>query len=357
MPNFQLADWLISPDEMLRQDEELTRIKASLGEGGLDLLANNAQGTEDAEAEDLAPVDSTQEVAAKVQYLYGLDLGHGRVNWKAKPTHPDDPKSDLINKDSGYVVRKTSQGVNYPWEMHSVIVRSPHIMTILREILSDYPGISPAVDHLTLDRPFKPMLHHWGDFCQAVEQSDDFTKQHVEGFVIFLKEELAPYFEVLKNADAHGIIEHQNLWTIFPPHQLVWTDLKQHHSIGEVEQTTLDQFTGNFVVSYKQTVWDGFELKDKSGAVGIPSFTGTRPIAGLKAIPFLRKPDAADIEKAVLDRGRKFLSLLGCHYREYLGIGGFERPNDMLERPQIEWQAVRRDHNNTAKPLCLCFVF
>uniref|UniRef100_A0A8H7N572 Uncharacterized protein n=1 Tax=Bionectria ochroleuca TaxID=29856 RepID=A0A8H7N572_BIOOC len=122
--------------------------------------------------------------------------------------------------------------------MHSVIVRSPHIMKILRQILSDYPGVSPAVDHLTLDKPFEPMFHHWDDFCQAVEQSDDFTKQHVEGFVMFLKEELAPYFEVLNNADAHGIIEHQNLWTIFAPHQLVWTDLKQHHSIGEVEQAS-----------------------------------------------------------------------------------------------------------------------
>ncbi|CAG9940105.1 unnamed protein product [Clonostachys rosea f. rosea IK726] len=289
MPNFQHADWLINDDEMLWHDEELTRIKASLGESGIDLSANNAQGTEDAEAEDPAPADSTQEVAAKVQYLYGDDLGHGRVNWKNKPTHPDGPKSDLINKDSG-----------------------PHIMKILRQILSDYPGVSPAVDHLTLDKPFEPMFHHWDDFCQAVEQSDDFTKQHVEGFVMFLKEELAPYFEVLNNADAHGIIEHQNLWTIFAPHQLVWTDLKQHHSIGEVEQAKSDRFTGDFVVSYKQTVWDGFELKAKSGAVGIPSFTGTRAIAGLQAIPFLRKPDAADIEKVVLDRGRKFLGLLGC---------------------------------------------
>jgi hypothetical protein len=347
MPNFQHADWLINDDEMLWHDEELTRIKASLGESGIDLSANNAQGTEDAEAEDPAPADSTQEVAAKVQCLYGDDLGHGRVNWKNKPTHPDGPKSDLINKDSGYVVRKTSQGVNHPWEMHSVIVRSPHIMKILRQILSDYPGVSPAVDHLTLDKPFEPMFHHWDDFCQAVEQSDDFTKQHVEGFVMFLKEELAPYFEVLNNADAHGIIEHQNLWTIFAPHQLVWTDLKQHHSIGEVEQAKSDRFTGDFVVSYKQTVWDGFELKAKSGAVGIPSFTGTRAIAGLQAIPFLRKPDAADIEKVVLDRGRKFLGLLGCHYREYLGFGAFERPNEMVERPRIEWEAVRRDRNNT----------
>ncbi|CAH0052382.1 unnamed protein product [Clonostachys solani] len=340
-PPTSIPERLLTPDEMLPPGEEWApKSKTYLGEGGTDRPATNAKGTVDDEAEDPAPAGNTQEVAAKVQYLYGDDLGHGRVSWKAKPTHPDDPKSDLINKDSGYVVRKISQGVNHPWEMHSVIVRRPHIMKILRQILSDYPGVSPVVDHLKLDSPFKPMFHHWDDFCQAVEQSDDFTKQHVEGFVALLKEELAPYFEALENADSHNIIEHQNLWTIFAPHQLVWTDLKQHHSIGELMRTDLDPVTGAFFVVYNQTAWDGFTLTSESGVVRIPAFTGTSAITGLAAVPLLRKPDAGDITKVVLDRGRKFLGLLGCHYREYLGFGSSEWRADMLGRPQVEWEAV-----------------
>lgn len=282
----------------------------------------NSMVTEDDTTDNGGAVpNDSQYASVRIQVLYGLELPHGRIDWKREPMHPDKPAQELIDQEAGYVVRKTTNGVDSPWQVHSIIVRSPHIMKVLRDVLADYPGISPEVDSLTLSSPFEPIFHRWTDLCQAIDASDQLTKDHIKGFAELLEDELGIFFQVLRDADMHGIIDHKNLWTVFVPNELVWWDNKQHHSIGRVLQTITHKMTGDFIVSCQQTVWDGFQLKAKTESLKIPAFSGTCPIAKLNIVPLSRQPDADQIKAIVLNRGRKFLGLLGCHYREYLGFG------------------------------------
>ncbi|KAI1087279.1 P-loop containing nucleoside triphosphate hydrolase protein [Rostrohypoxylon terebratum] len=254
----------------------------------------------------------------RVQELYGQETSED-IDWQDTPHYPgkDTPKSP---SDIGLVVRKVSRGPQSPWKIHSIIVRSPQVMSILQATLEGYPGISLALDELTLISPFRPILHRWGKFCQEINSTDSLIKDHTSGFTKIVEEELAPYRKILSEANDHGVIEHGNLWIIFVPGEFVWWMLKQNHCIGKVIETQTDS-NSNFVIKYEQKVWNGFSLENEVGILCISPFTGTRPITELTAIPLLRKPDVEDVRVEALERGKKFLGLTGCHYREYLGLG------------------------------------
>lgn len=315
LPQISLGDlesprWLSEPDPSLPLDQER-----------VDKL--------------VAYLRSTGAGAAQAQVLYGREIGRGLIEWDSEPLHPDVPEP--IDGGAGYVVRKISEGTKSPWKVHSIVIQSSYIMKILRKVLIDYPGVSPALDKLTLESPFKPMLHRWGDFCQAIESSDKITQNHIAGFVKILKTELNPCFRVLQDADKHQVIDLEHLWVIFPPGELVWWDLKQNHCVGRVLETWYDLCTGEFCIRYEQLVWDGFALKPQAKDMNIPPFTGTRPIPELNVVPLTRKPNHDQIRDIVLDRGSKFLGLCGCHYKQYLGLG--ETKQDRYGAPR--WEAVR----------------
>lgn len=278
---------------------------------------------------------------ARSQVVYGIrNPDSERIDWYEQPPHEDESDSitNIVDGEAAYVVRKVSDGRNCGWYIDSIIIQSPHIMKILRDVLADYPDISPAVPHLTLTSPFKELLHRWADFGKAIVSAGGPMMQHTAGLVEILEGELAVFIQALRNADEHGTIEHGHLWTIFVPNQLVWWDLKDHHCVGKLLRTEVNSRSGAFHALCEQTIWDGSALKSDKVDIKIPRFDGTRPIAELKAIPFSRKPNMDQIREAVIQRGKKFLSLLGCQHREYLGLAESRFADDF---DRSRWHTVR----------------
>ncbi|KAI0888962.1 P-loop containing nucleoside triphosphate hydrolase protein [Annulohypoxylon maeteangense] len=278
----------------------------------------------------------TGTIPAKEQVLYGEEIGHGFFRWQDEP--PRGAKHEHNSKgydDAGYLVRKTSNGGNAPWTVHSIVVQSPHIMEILRRCLDGYPGVSPALDTIKLQSPFEPMFHRWGEFRRAIELADENVKRHIDGFVKVLEKELMPYFKILQDADKHGVIEYSHLWLLFGPNEAVWWDLQRNHVVGKVLDTY--QQESQFSILCKQRIWDGFALQDQVCQLCVCPFTGSRPIAELNVVPLSRKPNGIAIREAVLKRGEKFIALTGCHYKEYLGLG-MAKKQQMEDKPQ--WDGI-----------------
>lgn len=278
---------------------------------------------------------------AQAQVLYGQEIDSHYIKWHSEPFHPDEPEPEVIDEGAGFVVRKISAGPQSPWKVHSIVVQSPYIMRILRKALADYPGISPQLEKLTLHSPFHSMFHRWNEFVEAIERSNDYTKDLITGFVAILKTELDPYFHVLKDANDHCVIEHENLWIMFPPGELVWWDLKRNHCVGRVIETRYNKRDGEFDIFYEQRVWNGTALESKKKIISIPGFTGMRPIPELNAVPLTRKPDSLEIRELLLERGKKFLRLAGCHHKQYLGLGKSKRTIHSPPHSPPQWEAVR----------------
>lgn len=270
--------------------------------------------------------------AAQAQVLYGREISRGLIEWEVEPFHPEVPEP--IDEGAGYVVRKISEGTKRPWKTHSIVIQNSNIIRVLRTALAGYPGISPALDKLTLRSPFQPMLHRWDTFRQAVDASEQFTKNLIVGFVDVLETELGFYFRVLHDADKHHVISHEHLRVVFPPGELVWWDLKQHHCVGKVLETWYNCRTEQFCIKYEQIVWDGISLSPVAQTLEIPLFTGTRPISELNAVPLRRKTEEREIRRIVMERGSKFLGLTGVRYKEYLGLG-------LTQSCPPQWKAVR----------------
>ncbi|OTA94097.1 hypothetical protein M434DRAFT_384647 [Hypoxylon sp. CO27-5] len=316
-------------------------------------------------------LNGTDAIPAKEQVLYGDESCGITDDWQDEPRRERELKT---YSDAGYLVRKTSKNGNGPWKIHSIVVQSHRIMEILRCSLDGYPGVSPALDTMTLFSPFESMFHRWDEFCRAIESADEKVKRHIDGFFRIFEKELKPHFKILQDANKHGVIEHDHLWTIFGPNELIWWDIKQNHSIGRVLYTKKVS-KGSFEIHCKQIVWDGFTLQDEECVLCICPFTGSRPVAEMYVVPLSRKPDGTTIKEVVLQRGKKFLALAGCHYRifvwiyrqfiqlhrhfirsghyrEYLGLGLVKRQHkedydeEAQDRPQ--WDGVRNRQESQA---------
>lgn len=65
--------------------------------------------------------------------------------------------------------------------------------------------------------------------------------------------------------------------------------------------------------------WTGSTFGRGTEYINVFSFTGTRPIKDLNALPLSFHPDKEKIKEALIERGQKYEALAGYHYKAYEG--------------------------------------
>jgi hypothetical protein len=212
------------------------------------------------------------------------------------------------------------------YEMHSLIVQSPWLKSILHyEILDGYPGVSCGLKRLEFEAPFQPFVHRWGKLLAVREKKDldETTKEHLDLLYGVLSEELKDVIKTLEDYVQNGIVKHEHIWTIFQPGDIIYSQSFQG------APTALMFQSGNYVrkncgmvyqLSAEVIDWNGNYFGRSTAAINLVEFRGTRRILGLRAFPLSFHPHKAKVEEVLIRRGKKFEELAGCHYKEYNGF-------------------------------------
>jgi ATP-dependent 26S proteasome regulatory subunit len=293
--------------------------------------------------------------------LYAKFDKNGSRSWTDK--YPDDLEEAAENEETqkyAVIIRKVKPkeaDSNKPLDIDSIVVQSPYLKRVLGKVFDDYPGIITDVTRLKFSAPFHCFVHRWERLTEAKDDAswDDITREHVTLLHKILEEELGEIIQLRKDYFKNRAVAFEHAWALFAPGCTVWGSVR-----GKPVAARFD--SGNYVktqcglvysMNCKGIDWDGKGMGWTDVSMQIRDFTGTVPFANLSCYPleFHPKPEAA--RELLLQRGRKFESLAGYHYKAYSGTAIWhvsatksrqENVNSRIVIDGANWEKLNPDH-------------
>lgn len=241
----------------------------------------------------------------------------------------------------------------------SVIIQSPYLKKVLCTVMKDYPGIVPNVSRLVFYAPFECFVHRWDEFAaeMASASHDDITKEHLGLLYRILQEELGEIITLRQDYFNNKAITFSHLWTLFVPGDTILTTkhgkpLAVRFKRGYFGMT---QCGRAYQMECECIDWDGVTLGWVACNLMVPEFIGARPFPELPSYP-IQFHEQPELIKALLkNRGRKFESLCGYHYKAYEGVAFYHPAMDPAKTSSetvstrivvdgASWEKANQDH-------------
>lgn len=165
------------------------------------VITNGAKsGANDDDTEVAENGDGKDTEESNVKYEPGMKTGmknlysgkedrRGRYQWLEKmPKDLGGPAENKKTAKWALLVRNVKV-YNDPTKVlaiHSIVVQSPLLKTLLAGVLKGYPGITVGLNRLEFSGKFEPLIHRWSELQAAISklgaetETDRTTKEHAE---------------------------------------------------------------------------------------------------------------------------------------------------------------------------------
>ncbi|KAJ5773144.1 hypothetical protein N7457_008040 [Penicillium paradoxum] len=205
-------------------------------------------------------------------------------------------------------------------EIHSIIVQSAPLKKFLVGVMAGYPGLTLTLNRIEFSKPFKPFVHRWTQFSEALaDEQDPTTSNHAKLLYDILDEELKDTISRKNDLIKSNVVTHDLLWAIFEPDCLVFCEvLDGVQRVFQFKSADIDS-KGNFEIESKYVDWDGEYFGYSSQCLYILAYEGTSPIMGLPVIPLAYHTDQKRLREELTARGKLWESYQGYHYKYYDG--------------------------------------
>ncbi|KAH9899116.1 putative AAA family ATPase [Xylariomycetidae sp. FL2044] len=269
----------------------------------------------------------------KVKVLYeGKSECTCCINWVDEK--PDAMKvsadGDGASKDHALLVRYgNSHEEGRRMALHSIVVQSPYLRSLLVELFKGWQGITTSLKRLVFRAPFDCFYHEWDRLEDLIRDIEDpIQKKHASLLRKTLKSELKETISVGKDLARNNVITMDYLWTIFKPGMDIFTSVDGIDTINRLLYTHRSQPNlrdgpkGDMILSLHQIDFNGHEFGFVNTSVTIDEFQGTKEITGLTAFPATLHPQYEKVKNALTERGRMFgeIFLKEYHYAAYSGV-------------------------------------
>jgi len=133
-------------------------------------------------------------------------------------------------------------------------------------------------------------------------------------------------------------ITYDLLWALFKPNMVLYTTcfgtgkprcVKYHFG----EERTMDNGVEYFHLECHYVDFDGKAFGETSIELAILKFRGTKRIDSLDAFPLEYHPKKIEVKAHLVECGRKFVSLMGVHHRQYRGDAFYMRKGRPIKVP------------------------
>ena len=241
--------------------------------------------------------------------------------WTAEKPDDLEPAEGKDTAGHAIVIRQQkSKDSRKKYEIHSIVVQSPLLKTALSEILDGYPGICCNLDRLIFTAPFEPFVHRWGSLLAYLEKEDLESEmiEHMGLLQEVLKKELGDTIKAFEDYVANGVLTHEHAWIVFQPDSVVISPSSVGGTIAlRIKSGAYaDGEKGKmYSMSCQRVDWNGKSFGWADEIVELQEFTGTQPIDGLSVFPLDFHPRKEEVKADLVERGKRFAALAGCHYR------------------------------------------
>ena len=262
------------------------------------------------------------------KYLYEGPLKCGCcTNWVEE--YPEDvtPKLEETEAVQRFAIliqnKKSHHDGSKAMQVSSIVVQSPLLKAVLENVFEGYEGITAGLKHVTFTRPFEPFFYRWDRFKEVVENElDETTRSHLQLLYTVMSVELEETISTYHDLLNHNVMTFDYLWTLFKPGDVLLCKMDGKDMMVKLQSSGYSTSAGrkSFYLASKYVDWGGFMFGYASHTISIHPFQGTKPVTQLEAYPATFNPHFEDIKHQLINRGKRFETLQGYHYKAYDGL-------------------------------------
>ncbi|KAI1505147.1 P-loop containing nucleoside triphosphate hydrolase protein [Biscogniauxia marginata] len=277
------------------------------------------------ESVEMAPPQSSGSLCETKILYEGRSKCNCCINWVEQ--YPEDIKESAEETSDAkrYAilcrVQKAHGDSKKPLELHSIVVQSPLLKSVLGDVFTGYPGITTTLEEVKFCAPFWEFFYRWQALTKAQDTHESDALEHIRLLLNTLTSQLGNIHSIAKDLAQNNVITYDFLWTLFPPGTLVYSRLHDRDCLLEVKKT---KYNENGIQVYhlqcRCVKWDGENFGWKTKHILISKFSGTLPIQDLRAYPITYHKIPKYIQSKLLERGHKYASLRSWHHKAYRGI-------------------------------------
>ncbi|KAH9995334.1 hypothetical protein F4779DRAFT_623208 [Xylariaceae sp. FL0662B] len=235
-----------------------------------------------------------------------------------------------------------------------VDIKSKQLREALQDVIGSVKGVSLVEDTPRLDpkmlflyledmREYMRSLKNVepeGDTRKErkkVQQWIDEKRRHLRVLIKYLDTDHAETKKSLYPMLENGLITFDLLWALWKPNTLAYTTTygsvdqprvfkvemaEKHYSIMRGEY---------YYVEGKYFEYDGKQFGFGSMAEEIPEFRGARKITSLGTYPLKYHKNEAQLRKDLIERGKKFVSIGGVHFKSHQGMAYHKKKKSVIK--------------------------
>ncbi|KAL2200201.1 hypothetical protein P885DRAFT_74036 [Corynascus similis CBS 632.67] len=235
-----------------------------------------------------------------------------------------------------------------------VDIKSKLLRECLQDVIGDIKGVSlvddtPKIDPNLLFLYLEDLRQHMKDLkktkvtkgskrSRKKEQKRIKSKrQHLKVLVKYIDEDYADTKNSLYPMLKNGLITFDLLWALWKPNTLAYTTTYGSHDEPRVFKVEMaEKHHGLLRGHYYYIEGKYFEYDGKQHGFGnmsedISDFRGARKITSLGCYPLKYHKNEAQLREELIERGKKFVSLSGVHYKTHQGMAYYKKKRAIVK--------------------------
>jgi hypothetical protein len=217
-----------------------------------------------------------------------------------------------------------------------LIIRSPHIITALREVIDFYPDINFEGETVVTSGPAYFLFHYhkelvsYGNNLVPNDQGET-AKSHINFVLQYMKNTFASDLEHYKHGMLHrgssAGLDWERLWMAYRPGEIILCRDNNGISAGRLVKMTQRNYflSGYWELQLERVVCTGPKMAFGLFDVTISKYSGLRCLEDLRAYPIQHHHEHETVRKKLIERGQKLFDLCGVHQKYYRGHAGWAR--------------------------------
>ncbi|KAL2173953.1 uncharacterized protein P884DRAFT_250652 [Thermothelomyces heterothallicus CBS 202.75] len=257
-----------------------------------------------------------------------------------------------------------------------VDIKSKLLRECLQDVIGDIKGVSlvddtPKVDPNLLFLYLEDLRKHLKDLKKKARESKirnkhdrkkeikriESKRQHLKVLIKYIDKDSADIKNSLYPMLENGLITFELLWALWKPNTLAYTTTYGSHEEPRVFKVEVAEKHHNimrgdsYYLEGKYFEYDGKQHGFGSISEVIGEFRGARKITSLGCYPLKYHRNEARLRKELIERGKKFVSLSGVHYKSHQGMAYYKKKKTVVKiningRIMIDPSVHRRTNPN-----------
>jgi hypothetical protein len=217
-------------------------------------------------------------------------------------------------------------------ERTELLVQSPYLVSALQEVITKYPGVNIQSKAIVIRDLPECIFHYRTELQRYGARLLDLAPQKHLSLLLqhsfnVLKLQLNRYYGAMIFSNSPGL-NFEDLWMAFRPGDLLFHNIDGNTGASRLVSMRKSS-NQQWLLTTLIASFDGTNFGYEQRSFEIHLFEGYLSLEELPIFPLEYHSYSGDMRASLEQRGRKYVSLFGSHFKKYTGIAKKAPPPDL----------------------------